>query len=52
MVLDEAEVQNRHQEAKLKWTTYSTFATFVLGWTLSFLGKLLKIPAMGGGLEG
>jgi hypothetical protein len=48
-VLEEAKKQNDKQERTLKWTTYATYATFTLGWILGLIGKLFKLPALGGG---
>jgi hypothetical protein len=46
---DEALRQKEEQERKLKSATYVTYGLFALGWCLGLVGKLLKLPALGGG---
>jgi hypothetical protein len=48
-VSDEAVRQKEEQERKLKSATYTTYGLFTLGWGLGLLGKVLKLPALGGG---
>jgi len=48
-VADEAVRQKEEQERKLKSATYTTYGLFTLGWGLGLLGKVLKLPALGGG---
>jgi hypothetical protein len=48
-VSDEAVRQKEEQERKLKSATYTTYGLFTLGWGLGLIGKVLKLPALGGG---
>jgi hypothetical protein len=48
-VADEAVRQKEEQERKLKSATYTTYGLFTLGWGLGLIGKVLKLPALGGG---
>jgi hypothetical protein len=48
-VSDEAVRQKEEQERKLKSATYTTYGLFTLGWALGLIGKVLKLPALGGG---
>jgi len=48
-VSDEAVRQKEEQERKLKSATNTTYGLFTLGWGLGLIGKVLKLPALGGG---
>ena len=48
-VSDEAVRQKEEQERKLKSATYTTYGLFTLGWGLGLIGKVWKLPALGGG---
>jgi hypothetical protein len=48
-VSDEAVRQKEEQEGKLKSATYIMYGLFTLGWGLGLIGKVLKLPALGGG---
>jgi len=48
-VADEAVRQKEEQERKLKSATYTTYGLFTLGWGLGLIGKVFKLPALGGG---
>jgi hypothetical protein len=48
-VSDEAVRQKEEQEGKLKSATHITYGLFTLGWGLGLIGKVLKLPALGGG---
>jgi hypothetical protein len=47
-VSDEAVRQKEEQERKLKSATYTTYGLFTLGWCLGLIGKVWKLPALGG----
>jgi hypothetical protein len=48
-VSGEAVRQREEQERKLKSATHTTYGLFTLGWGLGLIGKVLKLPALGGG---
>ena len=48
-VSDAAVRQKEEQERKLKSATYTTYGLFTPGRGLGLIGKVLKLPALGGG---
>jgi hypothetical protein len=41
--------QRKEREKELNFATYATYGLFTLGWGLGLIGKVLKLPALGGG---
>jgi hypothetical protein len=50
-LLKEAEAQSKKQERRLTIVTWITYALFFVGWSLGLIGKLLRLPALGGSSE-
>ena len=48
MVLIDARHEQFVSELNAKLATKASYALFALGWGLGLLGKLLKLPALGG----
>jgi hypothetical protein len=44
----EAERQSKLAERKVDISTYASYALFGIGWFLGLIGKLLKLPVLGG----
>jgi hypothetical protein len=50
-VNSEAEVQYEKQESRIRWLTFAIYCLFSIGWTLGLIGRVLKLPALGGTVE-
>jgi hypothetical protein len=48
LVAEAVERQTRKQEWRNKWSTVLSYCLFGIGWFLGLLGKLLKLPGLGG----